>query len=216
MLYFPKQNALEKSSISFLLLSRKFNNTCPIKWFGSTFQGFLWTLQASCRHFAEAPAECSNGCDTCNSTSGAEQRDITAEAQALVQILSELPSLEKRLTLLQLIDQFRSSKVSLPNFRLTVSPTQAGGNVKEVQLREEMDYDTYFHREQPGQQRAMISMWRPNRLYSSPSILLQRSFGSINGPFTPLLAEGSQTHLLLIKRAIGSRPYYDSNEICYC
>ena len=71
-----------------------------------------------CRHFGEAPASaahamaaCSKQCDVCASPVGPTRRDITAEAHALVSVLASVPAQDKRLTLIQLIDRWRASKV---------------------------------------------------------------------------------------------------------
>ena len=80
-----------------------------------------------CRHFGEAPASarhamaaCKQQCDVCASPGEPTWRDITTEAHALVSVLASVPAQDKRLTLIQLIDRWRASKV-LPSPGQTAS-----------------------------------------------------------------------------------------------
>lgn len=65
-----------------------------------------------CRHFGEAPAACGSMCDVCKR--GQERiasTDVTEAAQGLLGLLSKWPSSEKRATLVQLVNAWRSDKV---------------------------------------------------------------------------------------------------------
>lgn len=66
------------------------------------------------RHFAEAPPPCRGACDLCDRPQKAVRVDVTAEAKAVVDTLQSVPSAEKRLTLIQLIHRWRTSKVTSP------------------------------------------------------------------------------------------------------
>ena len=55
-------------------------------------------------------------CDICETKVKGYSKDITNEARAVVGVLSKLPGPDQRLTLIQLIGQWRGSKVNkLPN-----------------------------------------------------------------------------------------------------
>ncbi|BDA44413.1 ATP-dependent DNA helicase Q1 [Coccomyxa sp. Obi] len=95
------------------------------------------------RHFGEAPAQCQGMCDCCaRAASGAtaERRDITEAAAAVARTLSEWPASEKRATLLQLIDRWRSSKVA--------SDAKIGKGMSKDEnelVIAQMVYDSYIH-----------------------------------------------------------------------
>lgn len=76
-----------------------------------------YNLLPPCRHFAEPPAACAAACDVCSCPTAWAPRDISAEARAVIQALSSVPTAEKRLTLLQLIERWRASKVTPNQFR---------------------------------------------------------------------------------------------------
>ena len=52
-------------------------------------------------------------CSVCSQPSKATGTDITEEAKAVLNVLAAVPATEKRLTLIQLIDRWRSSKVQI-------------------------------------------------------------------------------------------------------
>lgn len=87
----------------------------------------VWTAHPTLcmrRHFGEAPAQCQGMCDCCAraaSGAAAERRDITEAAAAVARTLADWPAAEKRATLLQLIDRWRSSKVYADELCFTMS-----------------------------------------------------------------------------------------------
>lgn len=66
---------------------------------------YLWS-----RHFGEAPAQCGCMCDICIS-GPASLLNVTTAARTVCRTLSDLPTAEKRATLIQLLDKARLSKV---------------------------------------------------------------------------------------------------------
>jgi len=67
------------------------------------------TLKAS--HFSEESADCGGNCQVCDASHQTPtQRDIRKEAQAVVSVLAKVESADKRLTLNQLIQAWRTSK----------------------------------------------------------------------------------------------------------
>lgn len=66
---------------------------------------------ALCRHFAEAPAPCHRMCDTCAGRAvGAtvEKIDVTEAAKGALEVLKNWAGAEKRATLTQLVDKWRT------------------------------------------------------------------------------------------------------------
>ncbi|KAK9814024.1 hypothetical protein WJX73_009544 [Symbiochloris irregularis] len=63
-----------------------------------------------CRHFGEAPAACAGMCDCCARKGGVTRTDATKEACSLLSVLQKWPAAEKRATLKQLVDAWRSDK----------------------------------------------------------------------------------------------------------
>ncbi|KAK9820921.1 hypothetical protein WJX74_008097 [Apatococcus lobatus] len=63
------------------------------------------------RHFAEAPAACSSHCDCCCRPAGSViTKDVSTAAQDLTATLDSFPSSDRRATLNQLVDRWRSGK----------------------------------------------------------------------------------------------------------
>ena len=65
-----------------------------------------------CRHFAEAPAACDCMCDNCQRQLKADKTDASAVAQQVIDTLQNLSAADKRLTLTQLVEASRKSKVT--------------------------------------------------------------------------------------------------------
>ncbi|GAX86603.1 hypothetical protein CEUSTIGMA_g14011.t1 [Chlamydomonas eustigma] len=66
-------------------------------------------------HFAEEASECYGMCDLCEACSKTEQVDVSNHAVAILKTLQAMPSVEKRATLIQLIDGWRGNKGADPD-----------------------------------------------------------------------------------------------------
>ena len=69
--------------------------------------------QMLCQHFDQPPPPCDGMCDACRRAADGHptpERDVTAHAQAALQVLANWPGADKRATLLQLLDKWKPEK----------------------------------------------------------------------------------------------------------
>ncbi|CAM6096594.1 unnamed protein product [Calypogeia fissa] len=102
------------------------------------------------RHFGEPAQDCSGMCDNCAYSRNVEDQDVTAHAKSLMKHLNELTSGEQKITVLQLVDSWKSrSRQSGPDSALMKELSKEDVERVIVQLlldgilREEFQHTAY-------------------------------------------------------------------------